>query len=266
MKKLFTSIAIGLVMLFGLCSCSEIIKEVPVEVIKTVEVPVETVVEKEVIVEKEVPVEVIVEKEVIKEVPVEVEKIVEVPVEVEKIVEKEVIKEVPVEVIVEKEVPVEVPGETVYVDKEVPVFDFKLLTYEADITTVGNKYQYMVVDNVCWEWNGVTGYTPCPATRYGIQAEHNRRYEVYKSNYRLSCWSRQHHDVPEEVSNLNSYIVPGRYYGEDGHSRPWYAMEDKRFILVNAEVTKVIESNYYTDPDGKPWYQCIVMYDYVIAL
>lgn len=260
MKKLFTSIAIGLVMLFGLCSCSEIIKEVPVEVIKTVEVPVETVVEKEVIVEKEVPVEVIVEKEVIKEVPVEVEKIVEktvtveVPVEVEKIVEKEVIKEV--------------PGETVYVDKEVkvPVFDFNLLTYEADITTVGNKYQYMVVDNVPWEWNGVTGYTPCPATRYGIQAEHNRRYEVYSSNYRLSCWSRQHHDVPEEVSNLNSYIVPGRYYGEDGHSRPWYELEDKRFILVNAEVTKVIESNYYTDPDGKPWYQCIVMYDYVIAL
>jgi hypothetical protein len=84
----------------------EIIKEVPVEVIKEVikEVPVEVI--KEVI--KEVPVEVIkeviVEKEVIKEVPVDKEVIREVPVEVI----REVIKEVPVEVIREviKEVPV----------------------------------------------------------------------------------------------------------------------------------------------------------------
>ncbi len=72
--------------------------EVPVEVIKTVPEPYEVKVPVDVIktveVVKEVPVEVI--KEVIKEVPVEVIK--EVPVEVE----KEVIKEVPVEI--EKEV------------------------------------------------------------------------------------------------------------------------------------------------------------------
>jgi hypothetical protein len=93
----------------------EVIKEVPVEVIKEVikEVPVEVVKEVEVIKEviKEVPVEVI--KEVIKEVPVDVirEVIKEVPVEVI----REVIKEVPVEVI--KEVPVEVIREVI---KEIP--------------------------------------------------------------------------------------------------------------------------------------------------
>ena len=101
----------------------EIIKEVPVEVIKEVE----KIIEKEIV--REVPVEVEKIVEVIKEVPVEVikeviveklindnkkdlktevivEKIVEVPVEVikEVIVEKEIIKEVPVEVV--KEVPV----------------------------------------------------------------------------------------------------------------------------------------------------------------
>lgn len=77
----------------------EVVKEVPVEVVKEVvkEVPVEVI--KEVV--KEVPVEVV--KEVVKEVPVEVVK--EVPVEVI----KEVVKEVPVEVV--KEVPVEVVKE-----------------------------------------------------------------------------------------------------------------------------------------------------------
>jgi len=85
----------------------EVIKEVPVDVIKEVDKIVEVI--------KEVPVEVIkeVEKivEVIKEVPVEiineVEKIVEVikevpspPVEVIKYIDREVIKEIPVEKIV----------------------------------------------------------------------------------------------------------------------------------------------------------------------
>lgn len=95
----------------------EVIKEVPVEVVKTVEVIKEVPVTKTVEVIKEVPVEVIktveVVKEVIKEVPSgvkTVEVIKEVPVEVIKTVE--VIKEVPVEVIktveVIKEVPVEV--------------------------------------------------------------------------------------------------------------------------------------------------------------
>jgi|GEM_PF-1593400 len=116
----------------------EVIKEVPVEVIK--EVPVEKVIEKEVPVEvikevpveklveivKEVPVEKVVEVvkeipvekvvQVVKEVPVEIEKIVEVPVE--KVVEREVVKEIPVEKIVEKEIPVEVIKEII---KEVPV-------------------------------------------------------------------------------------------------------------------------------------------------
>jgi hypothetical protein len=97
----------------------EVIKEVPVEVIKEVikEVPVEVI--KEVI--KEVPVEVVREviKEVIKEVPVEVVKevIKEVPVEVIKEVEvvREVIKEVPRETIKEtiREVPVETVREVV---------------------------------------------------------------------------------------------------------------------------------------------------------
>ena len=92
----------------------EVIKEVPVEVIK--EVPVEKEVIKEVI--KEVPVEK--EVEVVKEVPVEVVKevIKEVPVEVIKEVPVEVIKEVPVEKEVIKEVIKEVPVEVI---KEVPV-------------------------------------------------------------------------------------------------------------------------------------------------
>jgi hypothetical protein len=91
----------------------EVIKEVPVEVVKEVvkEVPVEVI--KEVV--KEVPVEVVKEVEVIKEVPKEVEVVKEVVKEVPVEVVKEVIKEVPREVI--KEVPVEVVREVV---KEVP--------------------------------------------------------------------------------------------------------------------------------------------------
>ena len=87
----------------------QVIKEVPVEVVRTVikEVPKETI--------KEVPVEVI--KEVIVEAPYEVIK--EVQVEVI----KEVIKEVPVEVIkeVEKIVYMDKPPEEIirYVDREV---------------------------------------------------------------------------------------------------------------------------------------------------
>ncbi len=84
----------------------EIVKEVPVEVIKTVEVPVEVVRE----VEKRVEVPV----EVLKEVPVEIVREVQVPVEIV----REVVKEVPVEVV--REVPVEVIKE-VEVEKPVEV-------------------------------------------------------------------------------------------------------------------------------------------------
>lgn len=109
----------------------EVVREVPVEVIK--EVPVEKVVVKEVPVEviKEIEKEVPVVREIIKEVPVEVpvreeaapveiikEVIKEVPVassqqEVvrEVPVIKEVVREVPIEIV--KEVPVEVPVEKV---------------------------------------------------------------------------------------------------------------------------------------------------------
>lgn len=118
----------------------EVVKEVPVEVVKEVEIikevevikeiPVEKVqhVIKEVEVIKEVTVEVIKEVEVVKEVEVIKEVSVEVPVEVIK--EVEIIKEVPVEVIVEKqvvkeiikEVPVEVIKEVeVEVIREVPI-------------------------------------------------------------------------------------------------------------------------------------------------
>ena len=82
----------------------EVVKEVPVEVIKTVEVPVEVVRE----VEKRVEVPV----EVLKEVPVEIVREVQVPVEIV----REVVKEVPVEVV--REVPVEVIKE---VEVEKPV-------------------------------------------------------------------------------------------------------------------------------------------------
>ena len=91
----------------------EIIREVPVEVIKEVQVEVVREVIKEVPVEviKEVKVEVI--KEVIKEVPVEVirEIIKEVPVEVV----REVVKEVPVEVF--RDMPRETIKETI---REIP--------------------------------------------------------------------------------------------------------------------------------------------------
>ena len=84
----------------------EVVKEVPVEVIKTVEVPVEVVRE----VEKRVEVPV----EVLKEVPVEIVREVQVPVEIV----REVVKEVPIEVV--REVPVEVIKE-VEVEKPVEV-------------------------------------------------------------------------------------------------------------------------------------------------
>ncbi len=84
----------------------EVVKEVPIEVIKTVEVPVEVVRE----VEKRVEVPV----EVLKEVPVEIVREVQVPVEIV----REVVKEVPVEVV--REVPVEVIKE-VEVEKPVEV-------------------------------------------------------------------------------------------------------------------------------------------------
>lgn len=100
----------------------EVIKEVPVEVIK--EVPVEVI--KEVFVDRDVPRDVPVDreviKEVIKEVPVDREVIREVPIDREVI--KEVIKEVPVEVEVIKEVIKEVPVEVEVIKeiiKEVPV-------------------------------------------------------------------------------------------------------------------------------------------------
>lgn len=149
----------------------EVIKEVPVEVIK--EVPVEKVIEKEVPVEvvkevpverlvevvKEVPVEKIVEVvkevpvekvvEVVREVPVEkvVEKVVEKEVPVEKIVEKEIIKEVPVEKVVEKEVEklVEVPVEKV-VEKEVPVEVIKEIIKEVPVEKVVEKEVEKVVE------------------------------------------------------------------------------------------------------------------------
>ncbi|KAG7095356.1 hypothetical protein E1B28_006115 [Marasmius oreades] len=84
----------------------EIIKEVPVEVIKEVEVVREIPVE--VVREVKIPVEVPVIQEVIKEVPVEVVKEIEVVREVK--VPVEVIREVkvPVEIIKEVQVPVEV--------------------------------------------------------------------------------------------------------------------------------------------------------------
>ncbi|KZT62434.1 hypothetical protein CALCODRAFT_505507 [Calocera cornea HHB12733] len=104
----------------------EVIREVPVEVIREVERRVEVPIEVERIVERrvEVPIEVIREVEKRVEIPVEVirevEKIVEV--EVEKIVVKEVIKEVPVEVIREVEKRVEVPVEVIReVEKRVEV-------------------------------------------------------------------------------------------------------------------------------------------------
>jgi len=118
----------------------EVIKEVPVEVLKEIEIVKEVEIIKEVPVErerqvikeveviKEVPVEVIKEVEVIKKVEVIKEITVEVPVEVIK--EIEIIKEVPVELIVEKEVikevikevPVEIIKEVeVEVIREVPI-------------------------------------------------------------------------------------------------------------------------------------------------
>ena len=92
----------------------EVIKEVPVEVIKEVEIIKEIINEVPVETIKEVEVIKYVDREVIKEVRVEVpvpiiDKIGDEPepIIVEKIVEVEVIKEVPVEIIVEKMVEIE---------------------------------------------------------------------------------------------------------------------------------------------------------------
>lgn len=108
----------------------EVIKEimVPVERIVEKEISVERLVEKEV----KIYIDKIVE--IIKEVPVdvvrEVERIKEVIVPVEKIVEKEVqvIKEVPVEIIKEVIVPVErVVEKEVQIVKEFPVYQEKII-------------------------------------------------------------------------------------------------------------------------------------------
>lgn len=124
---------------------------------------VEKIIEKEVI--KEIPIEVIkeiiIEKEVIKEVPIEIEKIVEiikeVPVEIivektngnsEKLVEKEVIVEkrveIPVEVIREVEKIVEVPVEKIVEvlikdDEQIKKLERKIEILEAELELEKNR-------------------------------------------------------------------------------------------------------------------------------
>ena len=267
----------GLLSLFTLASCNEETKieyrdrivevEKPVEVIKEVEVTKEVPVETTVYVDREV----VVEKEV--EVPVEVEKTVYIdrPVEVEKIVEKEVTVEVPVEKIVEVEKPVEVI-KTVYVEKEVvkevekPVLDLSLLTYNADITKVGNKFQYMVVDNQIYSLGNAY---PEPALPNMTTAQRsNLRVSDLSSTYQLSCWPRAMGGY--QKVRVNSAMVPSKYYGELSDYEPvdWkyvdYGNCYKRYVLVNAEVVEVNVS-----PDkkgGKNYAQCIVLYDYVLSL
>ena len=247
----------SLLSLFALASCGEQTK----------------VKYKDRIVEVEKPVEVIKEVEVVKEVPVEVEKIVYVdrPIEVEKIVEKEVKVEVPVEKIVEVEKPVEVV-KTVYVEKEVvkevekPVLDLSLLTYKADITKVGNKFQYMVVDNQIYSLGGA--YPEPALPNMTTEQRSNLRVRDLTSTYKLSCWPRSMGTYKEV--RVNSAIVPNKYYGELSNWQPvdWnyvdYGNCYKRYVLVNAEVVKIIVS-----PDkkgGRNYAQCIVLYDYVLSL
>lgn len=229
------------------------------------------------IVEVEKPVEVIKEVEVVKEVPVEVEKIVYVdrPVEVEKVVEKEVKVEVPVEKIVEVEKPVEVV-KTVYVEKEVekPVLDLSLITYNANICQVGNKYQYMAIDNLAYSLGECYPEVRCANAarnanreRVATNLEQGLGNNGNYANACLSCWPRgtQYQEV-----QLSSSICPSLYLGELSNWRPvkWryvdYGNCYRSYLLVNAEVVKVIKSMH--NKGGQPYYQCIVYYDYVLSI
>jgi len=242
---------LGGILLFTLASCNEETKIEYRDRIVEVEKPVEVI--KEVEVTKEVPFEttVYVDREVV------VEKEVEVPVEVEKIVEVEK----PVKVI-----------KTVYVEKEVvkevekPVLDLSLLTYNADITKVGNKFQYMVVDNQIYSLGNAY---PEPALPNMTTAQRsNLRVSDLSSTYKLSCWPRAMGGY--QKVRVNSAMVPSKYYGELSDYEPvdWkyvdYGNCYKRYVLVNAEVVEVNVS-----PDkkgGKNYAQCIVLYDYVLSL
>lgn len=247
----------GILSLFTLASCN---KETKVEY-------------RDRIVEVEKPVEVIKEVEVVKEieVPVEIEKTVYVDRPVEKIVEKEVKVEVPVEKIIEVEKPIEVVKQ-VYIEKEVikevekPVLDLSLLTYNADITKVGNKFSYMVVDNQIYSLGNA--YPEPALPNMTTTQRSNLRVSDLSSTYKLSCWPRAMGGY--QKIRVNSAMVPSKYYGELSDYEPvdWkyvdYGNCYKRYVLVNAEV---VEVNISPDTKGgKNYAQCIVLYDYVLSL
>lgn len=151
-------------------------------------------------------------------------------------------------------------GEVIYTS----MLDLSLITYAADITKVGNFYQYMAIDNLVY----TTGCYPEPRLPNMTTAERqNLTAAQLSSNYRLSCWPRG--TTPVEVQ-VSSAIVPSKYKGElsDYNVVDWkyvdYGNCYRSYLLVNAEVTKVIQSIH--SKGGSPYYQCIVMYDYALSI
>ncbi len=151
-------------------------------------------------------------------------------------------------------------GETVYV----PTLDLSLITYAADITKVGNFYQYMAIDNLVY----TTGCYPEPRLpNMTTKERQNLTAAQLSSNYRLSCWPRG--TTPVEIQVCNA-IVPSKYKGELSNYNvvDWkyvdYGNCYRSYLLVNAEVTKVIQSMH--SKGGMPYYQCIVMYDYALSI
>jgi len=152
---------VRLMLLFAVLAIGALAVACGSETIKEVQVPGETiVVEKEVIKEVEVDRIVTVEKEVIVEVPGET-----VVVEKQVVVEKEVIREVPVEttVVVEKEVvkivEVQVPGETIVVEKKVEVIrEVEVVAMEASDPTVNG----VTPPSFVWEGPTPTSFNEAP--------------------------------------------------------------------------------------------------------
>jgi len=152
-------------------------------------------------------------------------------------------------------------GETVYV----PTLDVNLITYDADIMTVGKTYQYMAVDNQIY--SGGHCY-PMPRSENMTTAERESQTAAdLSTTSRLSCWPRG--TTHEEVM-VNSAIVPSLYSGKLSNFVPtsWdnvdYGNCYRSYLLVNATVTKVIQSIH--SKGGVPYYQCIVYYDYALSI
>lgn len=143
-------------------------------------------------------------------------------------------------------------GETIYVS----TLDLDLITWGADITKVGNFYQYMAIDNQVYS----SGCYPC--IRYKNTLAGQQYYDT-SHIYHLSCWPRGTTPIKKDLVNA---ICPSKYSGELSNYQPidWkyvdYGNCYRSYLLVNAEVVELNKSSLSS------YVQCIVMYDYALSI